>query len=268
MPLIQPIDSLSVLDLLDAHRDELAGLLDTTLTHLLAAFQQNYEHARHIEIQRQQQLYIFVVLFAAVLTFIFSSFSSIHMALQQYWPVFMFLTMYSFIISSSIAKWNIEFKSHFRHIQWISEKLKLIQPISEKRKTQLPEDMDPDKEILLKDAMSQSYVALALPLKIQVNRDFEYIIDIIFGGTTFAFVSGFAIYIDSLFPILPSRTIAYITGLIFSVLIVLWNIFNRRRIKDYAKKLLDVRTPDGIMLYYQGIRPFFGKIRTLKRKHQ
>ena len=31
VPLIQPLDSLSVLDLLDAHRDELTGLIDTTL---------------------------------------------------------------------------------------------------------------------------------------------------------------------------------------------------------------------------------------------
>ena len=100
---------------------------------LTAALEQNFQHARHIEIQRQQQLYVFIVLLGAVLAFIFSNTTLFHLALQQFWPVFLFLTIYSFTISSSIAKWNVEFKSHMRHIQWIAEKLKLIQPLSKER---------------------------------------------------------------------------------------------------------------------------------------
>jgi hypothetical protein len=235
---------------------------------LRAAFHENFEHARHLEIQRQQQLAVFVTLLGAVLAFIFRDYISLHSALQQYWPVFLFLAIYSFIISSSISKWNIEFKSHLKHIQWIAEKLGLIRCVSVERELAvIRSHSKEDKGTLLADSLSQGYIALALPLPRRVNRDFEYIVDIILAGTTFAFVSGLFIYTISAFysaytfPLfgteLPLRIIAYPLGIFFGSIVVLLNLRSRNKMKQYAAKLLDIRQPDGINLYYQGYRPFY-----------
>ncbi len=232
---------------------------------LIVALEQNFEHARHIEIQRQQQLYVFIILLGAVLTFIFSNTITFHLALQQFWPVFLFLAIYSFTISSSIAKWNIEFKSQLLHIQWIAEKLKLIQPISKEREAAIINSKyKEDKGALIGDSMSQGYLALALPLRKRVNLNFELIVDIILVGTTFAFVTGLLIYINSFSPFmpplsaaLPSYLLAYPIGLIFAVFFVYYNYASRKKMKKYAAKLLEARQPDGINVYYRGFRPSY-----------
>ncbi len=232
---------------------------------LIVALEQNFEHARHIELQRQQHLYVFIALLGVVLTVIFGYTASFHLALQQFWPVFLFLTIYSFTISSSIAKWNVEFKSHLRHIQWIAEKLELIQPLSKEREAIITNSKcKDDKGALIGDSMAQGYLALALPLRKQVNLNFELIVDIILGGMTLAFVTGLLFYINSFssfLPILsaslPSYLLAYPIGLIFAVAFVCYNYVSRKKMKKYAAKVLDARQPDGVTTYYRGFRPFY-----------
>lgn len=152
-----------------------------------------------------------------------------------------------------------------RHIQWIAEKLKLIQPLSKEREAVIINSKyKEDKGALIGDSMSQGYLALALPLHKQVNLNFELIVDIILGGTAFAFVTGLLIYINSfasflppLSATLPSYLFAYPVGAIFAVIIVYYNYASRKKMKKYAAKVLAARQPDGINVYYQGFRPSY-----------
>jgi hypothetical protein len=246
---------------------------------LREALRQNWEHARHQEIQRQHQLYVYMLLFSASLTFMFSNYAALHLTLQQFWPVFLFLTLYSFFVSSSVAKWNLEFKNFIKHTQWISEKLKLITPISEKRKAEimgsnLPED---DKKLLLKESMCQGYMALALPLPKKVSQNFENILDVLLLGTTIAFVSGLIIYISnsllsmSVITVLgisfPFRLVAYIVGLVLAILVVVKNRKTKNNMKENATKLLDVREPDEISLRYRATTPFYEDTEKKEQQH-
>src|SRR3972149_9856797 len=116
-------------------------------TSLLAALKFNSEHARHQEIQRQYQLYVFMVVFAAVIAFVFDKHKTWHLTLQQFWPVFGFLTVYSLFLGMSVTKWNIEFRNSVRNIQWISERLRLINSVSINRKSQvIQSNLKPDEK--------------------------------------------------------------------------------------------------------------------------
>lgn len=244
---------------------------------LLVALNQNWEHLRHQEIQRQHQLYVYVLLFSASLTFMLNDYVALHLTLQQFWPVFLFLSIYSFIVSSSVAKWNLEFKNLFKNIQWLSEKLDLIWPMSTKRIEEIsnPNLICENKESLLADSMCQGYVGLALPLQKRVNRNFETIVDVILLGTTAAFISGLFIYIinstlslstiDISGFIFSLRLVAYPIGLSISFVVTWVNIKTRNNMKENTVKLLDVREPDDISLRYRNIKPFYLDV---KKKHK
>lgn len=246
---------------------------------LREALRQNWGHARHQEIQRQHQLYVYMLLFSASLTFMFSNYVALHLTLQQFWPVFLFLALYSFFVSSSVAKWNLEFKNFIKHTQWISEKLKLITPISEKRRTEVMDSnlTEDDKDLLLKDSMCQGYMALALPLPKKVSQNFENILDVLLLGTTIAFVSGLIIYIsNSLFSLstitvsgisFPFRLVAYPVGLFLSLLVVFKNRKTRNNMKENAEKVLDTREPDEISLRYRAKIPFYDPTERKKQQY-
>ncbi len=241
------------------------------------AFNQNWEHLRHQEIQRQHQLYVYILLFSAALTFMLSDYVALHLTLQQFWPVFLFLSIYSFIVSSSVAKWNLEFKNFLKNIQWISEKLELIWTISTKRVDEVnnPNLICDNKELLLDDSMAQGYVGLALPLQKRVNRNFENILDVILLGTTAAFVSGLIIYVSSsIFSLntiavsgftFPFRLLSYPVGLCISAVVTFMNRKTRSNMRDNTDKLLDVREPDEITLRYRNIQPFY---QDAKKEHK
>lgn len=244
------------------------------LVSMREALKQNWEHARHQEIQRQHQLYVFMIVFGGILAFVFDKYVAWHQTLAQFWPVFLFLMLYALFIGSSVTKWNLEFQNHIAHIQHISEKLGLIKAISDKRKGEVEksnfegteEELLRTKKALLNDSMFQGYMGLPLPLPKRVHQNFENIMDIILGGTAFAFLTGLLIastlFSNSSFYIvgdfvIPFRIYAYVVGAIFGALIVIWNRMVRKHMKENAAKMLDVRKPDETHLLYKGYKPFY-----------
>jgi len=236
---------------------------------LLEALKQNWEHARHQELQRQHQLYVFMAVFGGILAFVFNEHVAWHLTLMTYWPVFLFLMLFSLLVSHNVTKWNLEFMNHTRNIQWICEKLELIKPISQKRKDEVGSStLEGNKESLLDDSMFQGYVGLPLPLPKRVRQNFENMVDVLLGGTAIAFAMGILIA-STVFSLLLqsnvtdvislSQTLAYVSGGIFGILVVILNRRVRSRMKANAKILLNVRKPDDLPvgLKYRGEKPFF-----------
>jgi hypothetical protein len=60
----------------------------------------------------------------------------------------------------------------------------------------LPSD---ESNSLIADSMFQGYVALPLPLRRRVHRNILNLVDVLFGGVTFAFISGLLVYLGNLF---------------------------------------------------------------------
>ena len=241
---------------------------------LREALKQNWEHARHQEVQRQYQLYVFMLTLGVILTIVFQNHVAWHSTLMQFWPVFLFLMLFSLFISSNVAKWNLEFQNHIAEVQWISERLGLIRSISEERKREVGDSTleDKEKETLLKDAMFQGYVGLPLPLRRRVHQNFLTLVDIILGGTSFAFLSGLLIagesFLSSSFLGYESglswihvRILEYVSGIVFGTCIVIWNQRIRKQMNASTTNLLDVREPKGISIRYKGKDPFYRKKR-------
>jgi hypothetical protein len=241
--------------------------------YLIVAFEQNWEHARHQETQRQTMLSIYLAIFGAVLTFIADKFNGLE-TLAQYWTVFLFLGLISIFVSYSIAKWNEEFKNHIRAIQWLSEKMKLIQRISENDTScKLKATCVPNKEkfrkskmreALINDAFFEGYVGLPLPLPRRAHQGFNRIIDIFLIASISAGVFGFFLSIPQFVLNQSINNMDLVTivallsvsiGIGFVVALYSWKI--RIQMEINSQKILAVRSPcDEIKCRYKNI-PYF-----------
>ncbi|MEM2971801.1 MAG: hypothetical protein QW270_05195 [Candidatus Bathyarchaeia archaeon] len=235
---------------------------------LLEALKQNWEHARHVETQRQQQFYVFIVLFGAVTTILNSQKDISLLTLSNFWPVFLFLAIILLLMSRNITKWNIEFGNHIRAIQWIAEKLALIQPLSNERKKQIEESKysEEEKIKLKKDAMFQGYIGLPLPLPIRVHRVFDYLFHFLLGAMLFLFficlwICSFEYFSTSLHLCIPQYrdlfyAIGFLGGATFGISISFYNLTKMNEAYSYAEKLKCIRTPEEIKLKYED-KPYF-----------
>jgi len=256
---------------------------------LMKALEQNWLHARHQEVQRQQQLFIFLAITGVMLTIISQTYIAWQSTLKQFWLAFLFLMIFSHMVSSSFIKWNLEFSNHIAGVQWISERLKLIGPISNEREQNVLDfkhfrthkDQDRLKKKLLNDAMFQGYMALPLPLPKRVHQNFEILIRFILLATSIAFMSGLVLWISALlisgfsalgYPLvwisalpssisnLPVDEIAAIAlGLVFGWYIIRWDKMTNEYMSENASKLLDIRQPSKTSLTYRRGTPFFKK---------
>lgn len=246
---------------------------------LLEALKQNWEHARHQEVQRQHQMYVFMIVLGATLTFIFDGFIDWFKTLSQFWVVFLFLAIFSWYVSYNLTKWSLEFQNHIANIQWISDKMKLIIPQSKTRENAIDgakieinnaELTSKEKNQLKKDAYFQGIMGLPLPLQKRVNQNFDTLAVYIFGGTFWAFISGLLIACIDILPFfsisLPfDKIILQVLSICIGFGIMLFavrkNLKTRNQMKDYKKFLVDAREPSLDLNVKYGLEDsFFVKI--------
>ena len=241
---------------------------------LLVALQQNWEHARFEETQRQYQLFVFMGVFGGILVYISQNIKTWDQAFSQFWLAFLFLSVYVWFIAFNVKKWNLEFQNHIAHIQWLSEELELNQPLSPERENDLSEyfkksNMDEVEDMLKalkEDSMYQGYMGLPLPLPRRVGQNFEVFIDFILGACIFVTIVGLLLasrIFSSAQVTLMNRIfqlehfIPLTIGIMCGIVIVLLNQRIKEQMKTNAEMILDVRKPNDLNLRYRGYEPFY-----------
>lgn len=91
----------------------------------MAALQQNWDHARHVELARDRWLALFSAALAAILTFVLKQEAGFSDMLATYWPLALLVTIIAVLLYPTILKTNLEFANHVSAAQWISERLAL-----------------------------------------------------------------------------------------------------------------------------------------------
>ena len=230
------------------------------------AMKHNWEHIRHEETQRGYLLYVYALMLSGVLSFTFSNHVAWHITLSKFWPVFFFLFIFSWVVSSSFLKWNIEVRNHLKANQWISEKLGLIKNISKKREEQVENSQIEKHKELLDDSFYQGYVGLGLPLPKRVHKDFKNLCSLMLFLTATIFVAGGLInagqiFYDliqvSTFEVFPFRLLAYVIGCTIGIMSFILNHRMHQVSEEKANKLLDIREPDEIKLRYRRKPSFY-----------
>lgn len=236
---------------------------------LIVALKENWLHARSQEQSRIWHLNFYMLMLAGILAIAFRERLPLHHVLVNYWPLFGFLYVLAIYVLLDIAKLNLEFSNHIRAVQWISEKLNLDKELSEEREKLIERFLAEGKlsEEEKGDVMYQGYMALPLPVPVSVYKVFQNLMYLLIIGTAWASISGFILqfnifsfltYFQSpiLLPMSQIRLSAYLTGAFFGLVSCLFCRASVKRISYKAKKLLDLREPDGIKLRYRA-EPYF-----------
>jgi len=242
---------------------------------LLHALVQNWEHARHQEIQRLHLLGFYATIVTAVIyltphTWAYEGFRCIP---------FFFLFLVSFFVYGAFLKWNAEFGNHMAAIQWICEKLNLIRPAN-------------GKDDLIKKAadhgitaipncafFNEAYMALPLPLSIRVRKWFFAFFPLILTALSFGLAVGvlthdtlydIIFYICSMLNIgiisiqissisLSVKVIAsFIVGVVGFFLMLIHCHRISKRVENEANLYIEYRKPEEITSWEPGKTPTSG----------
>jgi len=233
---------------------------DAALFHALV---QNWEHARHQEIQRLHLLGFYATIVTAVIyltphTWAYEGFRCIP---------FFFLFLVSFFVYGAFLRWNVEFSNHIAAIQWICEKLNLIKPI-EKKDDLIEEAAEHGITAIPNYAFfDEAYMALPLPLSIRVHEWFFTLFPLILTALSLGLAVGVLTYdiydilLCSMFNISiqissTSLSVKFIASLIVGLvgLFLGWILCRRilRRIKDEANLYIKYRKPEEIKSWEPG----------------
>lgn len=200
---------------------------------LLAALEQNWEHARHEENLRLAYFTFYWVALASAIAFAVEKGQSKGlMALADFWLVFFLLGLVSVFTLLAVIKASEEFRNHVRAAQWIAENLKLNVPVS------------PGSQ---PDIMFKGFMALPLPLPIRVNKVFKYLMYIAIVATWAIATAGFMMRMAGLAKEFAITVAVLISGLIC------WYLHARvEKAEAATNHILGGRQPAGIEIRYPG----------------
>ena len=231
---------------------------------LLHALVQNWEHARHQEIQRLHLLGFYAAIVTAVI------YLTPHIWTYEGFRCIPFFLLFLVSLSAygAFLKWNAAFGNHIAAIQWISEKLNLIKPVNGKdlikRATEHGITAIPNYAFF-----NEAYMALPLPLSVRVHEWFFTRFPLILTALSFGLAVGVLAYdifyiismICSIFNIsiqissisLSVKVIvSIIAWVVGSLLMGVYCYRMLKRVKEEAGLYIEYRKPKGIRSWAPG----------------
>ena len=222
---------------------------------LLHALVQNWEHARHEEMQRLHLLGFYAAIVTAVIyltpyIWAYEGFRCIP---------FFFLFLVSLFVYGAFLKWNAEFGNHIAAIQWISEKLNLIKPV-EKRDDLIKKAAKRGITAIPNYAFfNEAYMALPLPLSVRVHEWFFTRFPLMLTALSFGFAVGVSLYDmfnisiqTSSIGLFVKVIISAIAGIVGFLLMLFYCYRILRRVKKEAGLYIEYRKPTAIKSWAPG----------------